>query len=43
MKDHIEGLNKFCGREECKVTDPFLCVGCLGDETNDDMYEGASP
>jgi hypothetical protein len=28
-------LNKFCGRTECKVTNPLTCMGCSGDEAND--------
>lgn len=36
MTEIIGGLNKHCGREECLVTDPFLCWGCLGNEDNDD-------
>lgn len=32
---NVEGLNKLCGREECLVSDPFLCVGCLGNEDDD--------
>ena len=39
IMERMEGLNKFCGRTECGVTDPLLCWGCLGDENNDDMQE----
>lgn len=39
MNQNIEGLNKKCGRKECLVSDPWLCLGCLGDESNDDYYE----
>jgi hypothetical protein len=39
MPERIEGLNKICGREECLVTDPFLCWGCFGDELQDDQYD----
>lgn len=39
MIERIEGLNKLCGREECGVTDLLLCCDCLGDETNDDLYQ----
>jgi hypothetical protein len=31
-------LNDFCGRKECLVSNPALCIGCLGDECNDDGY-----
>ena len=34
----LDGLNKICGRTECHVTDPWCCVGCLGDEANDFLY-----
>jgi len=31
--------NKICGREECGVTNLWLCVGCLGDENNDYLHD----
>ena len=39
MIERIEGLNIICGREECGITNPLLCWGCLGDEANDEMYD----